>query len=105
MPVYINAGSIAGQPYGTLFGRPVIPVEYCQTLGTKGDVVLADLSQYVMIEKGGVQAAQSIHVRFLNDEQTFRWVVRNDGQPTWNAALTPYKGSNTLSPFVCVAAR
>lgn len=105
MPVYINAGSIAGQPYGTLFGRPVIPVEYCQTLGTKGDVVLADLSQYVMIEKGGVQAAQSMHVRFLNDEQTFRWTLRNDGQPTWNAALTPYKGSNTLSPFVCVAAR
>jgi HK97 family phage major capsid protein len=105
MPVFMNAGTIAGQPYGTLFGRPVIPVEYCQTLGTKGDVILADLSQYVVIDKGGVQAASSIHVRFLNDEQTFRWVVRNDGQPTWNAALTPYKGSNTLSPFVCVAAR
>jgi HK97 family phage major capsid protein len=105
MPVYMNAGTIAGQPYGTLFGRPVIPVEYCQTLGTKGDVILADMSQYVVIDKGGVQSASSMHVRFLNDEQTFRWVVRNDGQPTWNAALTPYKGSNTLSPFVCVAAR
>jgi HK97 family phage major capsid protein len=105
MPVFMNAGTIAGQPYGTLFGRPVIPVEYCQTLGTKGDVVLADMSQYIVIDKGGVQSASSMHVRFLNDEQTFRWTVRNDGQPTWHAALTPYKGSNTLSPFVCVAAR
>lgn len=105
MPVYVQGGTIAGQPYSTLFGRPVIPIEYCQTLGTKGDVILADMSQYVVIDKGGVQAASSMHVRFLNDEQTFRWVVRNDGQPTWNAALTPYKGSNTLSPFVCVAAR
>lgn len=105
MPVYVQAGSIAGQPFATLFGRPVIPVEYCQTLGTKGDVVLADFSQYITIDKGGVQTASSIHVRFLNDEQTFRWVVRNDGQPTWHAPLTPYKGSNTLSPFVCVATR
>lgn len=105
MPVYVQAGTIAGQPYGTLFGRPVIPVEYCQTLGTKGDVVLADMSQYIVIDKGGVQSASSMHVRFLNDEQTFRWVVRNDGQPTWHAALTPYKGSNTLSPFVCTETR
>jgi hypothetical protein len=63
------------------------------------------MSQYIVIDKGGVQSASSMHVRFLNDEQTFRWVVRNDGQPTWNAALTPYKGSATLSPFVVVAAR
>jgi len=105
MPVYIGPGGLSGQPYGTLFGRPVVPVEYCQTLGTKGDVVLADLSQYVVIDKGGVQSASSIHVRFLNDEQTFRWVVRNDGQPTWHAALTPFKGSNTQSPFVTIETR
>jgi len=105
MPVYLQAGTIAGSPYGTLFGRPVIPVEYCQTLGTVGDVVLFDLSQYIMIEKGGVQTASSMHVRFLNDEQTFRWTMRNDGMPTWNAALTPFKGTNTLSPFVCTATR
>jgi HK97 family phage major capsid protein len=104
-PVYMPPGGISQAPYGTLFGRPVIPVEYCQTLGTKGDVVLADLSQYVVIDKGGVQSASSIHVRFLNDEQTFRWVVRNDGQPTWHAALTPFKGSNTQSPFVTIETR
>lgn len=105
MPVYMNAGSIAGTPYGTLFGRPVIPVEYCQTVGTKGDIVLVDLSQYMTIDKGGVQSASSMHVRFLNDEQTFRWVVRNDGQPTWHAPLTPFKGSNSLSPFISLDTR
>jgi len=105
MPVYLAAGSIAGQPYATLFGRPVIPVEYCQTLGTKGDVVLMDPSQYIVIDKGGVQAASSMHVRFLNDEQTFRFTMRNDGQPIWHAPLTPFKGSNTLSPYVCTETR
>lgn len=105
MPVYLAAGTIAGQPYATLFGRPVIPVEYCATLGTKGDVLLFDPSQYVVIDKGGMQVAQSIHVRFLNDESTFRFTLRNDGQPIWNSALTPFKGTNTLSPFTVVETR
>lgn len=105
MPVYVQPGGLSGSPYGALFGRPVIPVEYCQTLGTKGDIVLADLSQYMTVDKGGVQTASSIHVRFLNDENTFRWILRNDGQPIWNKALTPKNGSNTLSPFVCVENR
>jgi HK97 family phage major capsid protein len=105
MPVYIGPGGLSGSPYATLYGRPVIPVEYCQTLGTKGDIVLVDLSQYMVIDKGGLQSAQSMHVRFLNDEQTFRWTIRNDGQPIWNAPLTPFKGSNTLSPFICVETR
>ena len=105
MPVYIGPGGLSGQPYGTLYGRPVIPVEYCSTLGTKGDVLLLDLSQYLVIDKGGLQSASSIHVRFVNDENTFRWTIRNDGQPIWHSALTPFKGSNTLSPFVCTETR
>lgn len=105
MPVYVPAGGLSASPYGALFGRPVIPVEYTETLGSAGDVILADFSQYIIIEKGGVQTASSIHVRFLNDEQVFRWVVRNDGQPAWNAPLTPFKGTNTLSPFVTTAVR
>jgi len=29
----------------------------------------------------------------------------NDGRAWWSAALTPVNGSNTLSPFVTLAAR
>lgn len=105
VPVYLPANGISGQPYSTLFGRPVIPVEYASTLGTEGDIVLADLSQYVLIDKGGVQSAMSIHVRFVYDESTFRFVYRVDGQPMWNVALTPFKGSNTLSPVITLATR
>jgi hypothetical protein len=47
----------------------------------------------------------SVHVAFLTDESIFRFIYRVDGQPIWNAALTPFKGSNTLSPFVVLAAR
>lgn len=105
VPVYLPANGLSGSPYSTLMGRPVIAIEQCESLSTVGDVILADFSQYVMIDKGNMQSASSIHVRFLNDEQVFRFIYRADGQPTWNSALTPYKGSSTKSPFVVLASR
>lgn len=105
LPMFLPAGGLNAAPYSTLFGRPVIPVEYASTLGTAGDIALADMSQYVLADKRGMQAATSMHVRFLTDEMTFRFTYRVDGQPIWHTALTPFKGSNTKSPFVVLGAR
>jgi len=105
VPVYMPPGGISGAPYGTIFGRPVIEVEQCAALGTVGDIILGDLTQYLTIYKGGIQSASSIHVQFLTDETVYRFVMRNNGQPIWNSALTPYKGTDTLSPFVALATR
>lgn len=91
------AGSAPGQTTATLYGRPVFPVEYCAALGTVGDIVLFDPSEYVFIDKGGVDQAVSIHVSFLNGESVFRFTTRVDGQLAWNAALTPKSGGSTLS--------
>lgn len=104
-PVYIPAGGLSEKPYGTLFGRPVIPLEQCNAAGELGDIILADIGQYLLIDKGGVKAASSIHVRFLYDENVFRFIYRVDGKPTWNKPLTPYKGSASVSPFVTLAKR
>ena len=104
-PVYLPPSGVSGTPYGTLFGRPVIPVEYASTLGTEGDIVLADFSQYVVAEKGGVQMASSMHVQFLTDQTAFRLMYRVDGKPWWHTALTPYHGTQTVSPFVTLASR
>ena len=86
-------------------GRPVIPVEYCETLGTTGDIILADLKAYASGVNGGVDAAMSIHLRFDYNESCFRFITQVDGQPWLASAITPYKGSNTLSPFVVLATR
>ena len=105
VPVYIPAGGLSVSGFASLRGLPVIPVEYCSSLGTAGDVILANLNQYIMIDKGGIQQSSSIHVRFTQGETAFRAIYRVDGQPAWKSALTPFKGSNTLSPFVTVATR
>lgn len=104
-PVYLPGGSVNEAPFATLFGRPVLPIEQAATLGDLGDIVLADLSSYILIDKGGIQSDMSIHVRFIFDESIFRFVYRCDGQPSWQNTLTPFKGSNALSPFVALAAR
>lgn len=104
-PLFVPAGGMSASPYNTLLGKPIIPVEYCETLGTVGDIILADLSEYQLADKGGIQASSSIHVQFTTDETTFRWVFRVDGQPKRNAPLTPYKGTDTVSPFVVLATR
>ena len=92
----------------TLFGAPIIWTEHCKTLGTVGDIILTDLSQYLTATKAGgsqIKSATSIHVRFLTDEIAFRFTMRVDGKGWWTSALTPKNGSNTVSPFVTLATR
>lgn len=103
--VYMPAGGISGAPFATIYGRPALPIEQASAPGDVGDIAFLDLSQYKLIVKGGLQFAESIHVRFLNNERVFRFTTRINGKPKMPTALTPYKGSDTLSPFVGLAAR
>ena len=106
LPAYLPPGGLSASPYATLMGKPVIPVEFCSTLGTVGDIILCDLGQYVTLTKStGMKTQTSLHVYFATDEEAFRVTMRIDGQPWWPAALTPFQGSNTLSPFITLANR
>ena len=102
-PLYMPPGGLSDAPYGRLKGRPVIPCEWCPALGTTGDIILGAWDQYAGLSKGGIKSAMSIHLRFDYDETVFKFTFRIDGQPWWPAALTPYKGTNTLSPFVALS--
>lgn len=101
--VYVT--NLNAAPNGALLGLPIVPNEYSATIGDLGDILLVDLSQYRLIDKGGVQKAASMHVSFTTDEMVYRFVYRVDGRPIWTTALTPAQGSNTLSPYVTLAAR
>jgi len=84
----------------TLYGKPIIETEFNASLNTTGDILLADLGEYIVFEKGGIESASSIHVEFLTDQEVFRYIARMDGSANVASALTPANGSNTTSPFV-----
>jgi HK97 family phage major capsid protein len=86
-----------------LLGRPIFFTEFAETKGTKGDLLLGNWSQYLEGLYQSMERAESIHVRFLANERVFRFSQRNAGAPWWSSALTPKKGTDTLSPFVTIA--
>lgn len=92
---------------GILLGEQLSFNEHCQTLGTKGDIVLADLSGYALATKqgGGIDFAASIHLFFDQNIQAFRWIFRVGGQPYLSAPIAAAKGSSTKSHFVCLENR
>jgi HK97 family phage major capsid protein len=103
MPVW--QPNFAESPQGTILGRPILVSEQAEPVGDRGDIELVDPQSYMLISKGGVRRAVSMHVRFLFDEMMFRFTYRVDGQPLFRQALTPANGGPTLSPFVSLAAR
>lgn len=105
VPVYLPANGVSTAPYGTLMGLPVIPIEQASALGTVGDIVLANFANDYAIISKPMTSASSIHVLFTSNQTTFRWVWPVIGKPVLSSAITPYKGADTLAPFVTLATR
>ena len=103
--IWIGNGGAANTPPVTIFGRPVIFTEKAEALGTAGDIVFADFSYYLIGDRQSMSARSSEHRNFEKDETVFRVVQRLDGRSWLNSAITPHKGSSTLSPFVRLATR
>lgn len=104
--LYVPPGGLSASPYGSLMGRPVIPTQACETLGDKGDIILASLGSYDIVEKvGGLRQDMSIHLFFDYDVSTFKFVFRVGGMPAWRSTLAARDGSTTYSPFVTLAER
>jgi HK97 family phage major capsid protein len=106
IPVYLPANSAAGTPYATLFGRPVIPTQACSPAGDVGDIIFADLAQYLALMKTGIiKTDVSIHVYFVQDLTAFRFVLRIGGMPWIPKPYQPRVGTFTQGPFITLGAR
>ncbi len=101
--VYQPAGT-GGSTFPLLYGRPMIAMEQAPALGDVGDISVADLSQYLLLDLG-LRSEMSIHVRFVEDEVAVRFIWRGDGAPGWKQPVLSANGSNTRSPFVTLEAR
>ncbi len=108
VPVYIGPNGVAGSPYATLMGRPVVPVEPCSAAGTQGDIILCSLNEYVMYTKAGQNTPRqdvSMHLYFDQGMMAFRFTFRLNGKPNWSTTIARENGSNTLSWAVTLDAR
>ncbi|MBK8690285.1 MAG: phage major capsid protein [Betaproteobacteria bacterium] len=89
----------------SLLGRPVVVTDRCQALGTKGDIMLCDLKNYLVGLRQKAELLVDSSIGFKESEIWFRLNCRVDGQPALASAITPRVGSATLSPFVTLDAR
>lgn len=99
--VWLPNKDIIGNIAGTLFGIPLVLYDRSPALGTKGDLILADFSYYLIKDGSGPFVDASPHVYFTNNKTVIKIFTNVDGQP-WLTAPIPLEGSaaNTVSPFV-----
>lgn len=102
--VWLGGGgypSAAAAPPGTLLGIPLMFNDRSPALGTTGDLILVDLSYYLIKDGSGPFVATSPHVHFTSNRTIIKIFWNVDGQP-WLSAPIPLEGSaaNTVSPFV-----
>jgi len=86
---------------GTLLGYPVRWNNRAPALGSKGDILLADWSYYLIKDGSGPFVAASEHVKFTSNKTIIKIFWNVDGAPWMNA---PFKEENgyEVSPFVAL---
>jgi HK97 family phage major capsid protein len=94
------AGNAAVDPVPTsLLGRPLYFCDSAPTLGSKGDLVLADLGFYVIGLRQGIQVDTSTGPGWERDVVSYRIVARLDAEPMLSTPIKLRNGSE-VSPFV-----
>jgi len=79
--LFVGPNQYSTTPFGTLKGLPIMVSDYCQALGTVGDIIAGDFTKYRIANKGGLTVAQSDHIKFDEAETAFRWLLRSAGTP------------------------
>jgi HK97 family phage major capsid protein len=100
VPVMLWQMNAIGEPQATLMGRPIDFTEKTPQLGTAGDLMLVDWSQYLIGDRQAMSLESSNDYLFGTDKTAFRILGRLDGQPWLRSAITPHSGGPTLSPYV-----
>jgi len=89
-----------------LMTRPVIFTEHCSPLGTLGDIIFADFSQYAIGVRRYMTIDKNQGPGWTQDLQSYRGIARLDGQGLWNDVFTPVEsGADTQSWCVVLQAR
>jgi len=100
------AGTLIWQPNaregapGTLMGLPLIINERSPILGAQGDLMLVDLSYYMIKDGSPLTVAMSEHPQFTRNRTIIKAFWNVDGQPWLTTPLLLEDGVSQVSPFV-----
>jgi HK97 family phage major capsid protein len=99
--VWLNQqeGGAQDMPRLQLLGLPVCLSEKVGKYGQDTDINLIDWSHYLIGDRQMVEIAYSEHFKFTNNQATWRFVSRVDGQPWLRSKITLQNGA-TVSPYV-----
>lgn len=103
--IFLQGQNISNAVQNRLLGYNYTELEQNSAPGGVGDLMFADWSQYLLIDRGGVQVDTSMHFYFDTAENAIRLLLRVGGCPLPSGPMVPYKGTLSLSPFVALAAR
>ncbi len=84
---------------GTLLGIPVLFSDFSPVLGTKGDLLLANFSYYLIKDGYGIAIDASPHVYFTNNKTVIKAFWNVDGKPWLTKPITLRDGSTKVSTF------
>jgi len=105
--VYLPNNSAAGSPFGTLWGRPVMPMSGAmQALGQPMDIAMIDFSKYyAALKTSGIRNQMSIHAKWEEDIASFRFIFRVGGKCPFVAPQETEYGAYKLSGFTYLQLR
>ena len=86
---------------GSLLGYPMRFSEHMPQ-DDYDDVLLGDFAAYLILDRSGLEVEYSPHYRFINNQGTWKFNKRLDGQPWLSESITlaDPQGSYTVSPFL-----
>lgn len=102
---HVQAVTTDGDGNLRIFGRPAVVTDACSVLSARGDIVLADLTKYMIGLRQDMRMARDESRYFDTDEIAFKLTIRLDGAPEASGPTKLRDGTNTVSPIVVLQAR
>ena len=87
---------------GTLLGIPFQLNDQSPVLGSEGDLILVDLTYYLIKDGSGISISMSEHPLFTQNRTIIKAFWNVDGQPWLSTPLLARDGVSTVSPFVAL---
>lgn len=100
----VGQAGVGGGSIGTLLGYPVVVSDFMNALGSESDFALVNPDFYAAAIRQQLTVESSIHVEFVKDLTTYRFVARGGGIPIPDGTYAYRSPSGTKvaphSPFV-----